>query len=119
MNNSDIKDIIVKTKDNRLLLTLNRTLYEKEAIFSAAYKFTDKFTILIEPIDPSSVGVYFKSQQGGDENELMMVAEAFCNEVLDQQIRLDIERKYGNIRDLIVAQAFSPISKLKDKIKLA
>jgi len=29
-----------------------------------------------------------------------------------------IEKKYGNIRDLIVEQAFSPISKLKDKIKV-
>ena len=113
-----IKDIIIETDDNKLLLILNKTLYEKEAIFSAAYKFTGKSTILIEPLDTVSVGVYFKSKQNADKNELMMVAEAFCNEVLDQQLRLDIEKKYGNIRDLIVEQAFSPISKLKDKIKV-
>ena len=118
MSNSEIKDIIIETNDNKLLLILNKNLYEKEAIFSAAYKFTDKSTILIEPIDENSVGIYFKSKQDGDENELMIVAEEFCNEVLDQQLRLDIERKHGNIRDLIVEQAFSPISKLKDKIKV-
>ena len=33
----------------------------------------------------------------------------FCNEVLDQQVRLDIEKRYGSLRDAIVKHAFQPL----------
>ena len=46
-----------------------------------------------------------------------MVAEDFCNEVLDQQVRLDLEKRYGNIRELVIRHAFAPIESLKAKIK--
>jgi His-Xaa-Ser system protein HxsD len=93
-------------------------MYEKLAVFAAAYKFTDKCIILVEPVGEQSVGVYFKSKSKSDDGELRKIAEQFCNEVLDQQLRLDIEKKYGNIRDLIVEHAFSPISNIKDKVKI-
>ena len=109
-----MKDIISEVEDGKLLLVLSKEFYEKEAVFASAYKFTNRCTILIEPIESNSVGVYFKGNS--DEYDLQKIAEEFCNEVLDQQLRLDIEKKYGNIRDLIVKQAFSPIENLKDKI---
>ena len=109
-----MKEIITKLEDGKLLLELSKELYEKEAVFTSAHKFTDRCTILIEPIDHNSVGVYFKSKR--EDCDLLKISEEYCNEVLDQQLRLDIEKKYGNIRDLIVKQAFSPIENLKDEI---
>ena len=109
-----MKEIITKLEDGKLLLELSKELYEKEAVFTSAHKFTDRCTILIEPIDPNSLGVYFKSKR--EDSNLLRIAEEYCNDVLDQQLRLDIERKYGNIRDLIVKQAFSPLENLKDEI---
>jgi len=113
-----IKDIIIKIEDNKLLIVLKKELYEKDAVFSAAYKFTDKCVILIEPIDPFSIGVYFKPKSDPKDVDLGKIAEDYCNEVLDQQIRLDLEKRYGNIRELIVRHAFLPISNLKDKIEI-
>jgi His-Xaa-Ser system protein HxsD len=110
-----MKDIITKLEDRKLLLVLSKELYEKEAVFASAHKFTDRCTILIEPFDHNSVGAYFKGKR--EDCDLFKIAEEYCNEVLDQQLRLDIERKYGNIRDLIVKQAFSPLENLKDEIK--
>jgi His-Xaa-Ser system protein HxsD len=109
-----MKDIITQLEDGRLLLILSKEIYEKEAVFASAHKFTDRCAILIAPIEDKSVGVYFKSKH--DDLDLHEIAESFCNEVLDQQLRLDIERKYGNIRNLIVKQAFSPLDNLKDEI---
>jgi His-Xaa-Ser system protein HxsD len=110
-----MKDIIIEVEDEKLLLVLSKEFYEKEAVFAASHKFTGRCTILIEPIEPNSVGIYFESKS--DEYNLNKIAEEYCNEVLDQQLRLDIEKKYGNIRYLIVKQAFSPIENLKEKIE--
>ncbi len=99
-----------------MLLKLKKEIYEKEAVLSAAYKYTNRCTILIEPLDELTVGVYFES---ADENiDLPQIAKDFCNEVLDQQVRLDVEKRYGNIRDLIYQQAFAPLQNLKEKIQL-
>jgi len=113
-----LKDIITQLEDGKLLLVLSKALYEKDAIFAAAYKFTDKCVVHIEPVEDNAVGVYFYTKDDSKKPDLKKIAEAFCNEVLDQQLRLDIEKRYGNIRDLIVEQAFAPISNLKDKINI-
>ena len=49
---------------------------------------------------------------------LKKTAEQFCNEAIDQQLRLDIEKKYGNVRELIVRHAFSPIKNIDEEINL-
>ena len=113
-----MKDTIMQVEDGKLLVELSKEMYEKQAVFAAAYKFTDKCVVLIEPVGRHSVGVYFKNKSNSDDSELMEIAEQFCNEVLDQQLRLDIEKEYGNIRELIVEHAFSPISGIKEKVKL-
>jgi len=51
-----------------------------------------------------------KADRAPDFESLEEDARTFCNEVLDQQVRLDLEARYGNIRELIVRQAFSPVS---------
>ena len=113
-----MKDFTIQLEDGRLLVTLKKEFFEKEAIFSSAYKFTDKCTIKIDPIDDYTVGVYFKFKNENDDINLQKTAELFCNEVIDQQLRLDIEKKYGNIRELIVKQAFSPIKNINEEINL-
>jgi len=118
MRTVPMKDIIIRVEDGRLLVELSKEMYEKQAVFASAYKFTDRCVVLVEPVGEGSVGVYFKSKSELDDSELMKIAELFCNEVLDQQLRLDIEKKYGNIRDLIVEHAFSPISNIQEKVKL-
>lgn len=118
LKNIKIRDIIGKTEDGRMSLLLSKKLYEKEAIFSAAYKFTNKCFIYIEPAGDDSVCVYFKAKGAETNEKISTVAYAFCNEVLDQQVRMDIEKRYGNIRDLIVEHAFSPIKNIKDRIKI-
>ena len=39
------------------------------------------------------------------------------NELIDQQLRLDLEKRYGAIRRLIVQQAFAPLDDLKAEVK--
>ena len=108
----------IQLEDGRLLVTFKKELFEKEAVFASAYKFTDKCIIKIEPLNNDAFGVYFKMKKEDNNFDLKETAELFCNEAIDQQLRLDIEKKYGNVRELIVKQAFSPIKNLDEEINL-
>ena len=104
-----MKEIIKKQEDDKLLLEVSNAIYDINALTNVSYKFTDKCFIYIDPISEIVVGVYFKSKPGIDI-PLDEIAGNFCNELIRQQVRIDTEKKYANIRNAIVKQAFSPIN---------
>jgi His-Xaa-Ser system protein HxsD len=107
----------IRTEINESTLTiiLHGDFYEKEAIRAASYKFTEKCTVLIRPRGESEVEVLLESIPGLN-CDLSLIAGQFCNEVLDQQVRLDLEKRYGKVRELIVRQAFAPVNDLQPVI---
>ncbi|MCX5804272.1 MAG: His-Xaa-Ser system protein HxsD [Proteobacteria bacterium] len=104
-----MKEIVKKISDNQLLIEVNKKIYEFEAILQTSYKFTDKCYINIDSISEDIIGVYFKKKDEGDVS-LEEVVDKFCNELIDQQVRVVVERSCGSIRDEIVKKAFSPIN---------
>jgi His-Xaa-Ser system protein HxsD len=108
MNNHEKEGFAVKVDKEKLLVKLSKQFYEKHAVFSAAYKFTNKCFILIEPLEDNYVGVFFQPKQGESPEMLSLLLHEYCNEVLDQQLRLDLEKRYGNLRDTLVKHAFLP-----------
>jgi His-Xaa-Ser system radical SAM maturase HxsB/His-Xaa-Ser system protein HxsD len=115
------KSLIEKIEENKFLIKIPKRLYSKEAVFSAAHKLLDNFFVLIDNIDESYVGVYIQPKHGIDlkEEDIKKTLLQFNNELIDQQLRIDLEKHYGKIRDLIVEQAFKPVSlyDLSSKIK--
>lgn len=108
------KGIVADEGNGRLVVLLNTHIYQKEAITLASYKFIDKCYVLIEPVDESIIRVCVESKEGA-VSDLKSIALDFCNEVLDQQVRIQLEQSYGPIREKIVEQAFSPIAKSKSQ----
>ena len=107
-----MKELIRRLESGKLLLEVNKKIYNMKAITQTSYKFTDKCYIHIKPVSEDVVGIYFESKKSSISLE--DIANQFCNELIDQQVRIDTEEAYGNIRDAIVKQAFSPIEP-KDK----
>jgi His-Xaa-Ser system protein HxsD len=82
---------------------------------AASYKFTDKCVVLIRPLEEGYVGIYFQAKEEQSVEEIPRLLREYCNEVLDQQVRLDLEKRYGSLRDTIFNFAFCPIEKYKEK----
>lgn len=96
---------------NRFEYDIDLRVYSIEAANAASYKFTDRcyiekhtdngdkniLHVTFVPITPTT-----------EEDNILML---FCNELIDQQLRVDINRRFGHIRDLIVEEAFKPVSK--------
>lgn len=105
-----MKEIIQTIEENKMLLEVSKEVYENDAILNASYKFTDNCKIHIDPINDEKVGVYFTKKEN-TKDSLKEIALDFCNELIDQQLRLNTERDYKVIREEIVKKAFLPVNK--------
>lgn len=100
-------------KEN-VTFTVAKTLFSNEAILDTSSKFTHKFYINIEPTQ-EDYKIYIQLKD--NTADLNITAKEFHNELIDQQLRIDTEKKYFKIRELIVKQAFSPVENLEEEVK--
>jgi His-Xaa-Ser system protein HxsD len=107
--------IVSELDDGQLCLTLSKDFYQPEAIRAATYRFTDVCHVLIQPSGDEEILVILETKPDHTV-DLNLIAKEYADEVLDQQVRLDLECRYGEIRKLIVKQAFAPIADLKTEI---
>ena len=113
--NSEEKGInITSTDKDSASLTLSVELYEKEAVFASIYLFGNRCYAKVTPEGDSFIRIDFSIRENSNTSKL--IAE-FCNELIDQQIRRDLEKKFGTLRDIIVQHAFEPITNINERIK--
>jgi len=97
---------IERLKDGRLLLRVNKAIYNHEAILAVAYKFTENCYIHIESLNSDYYGVYFTTKD--PIKDLVFQVNNFCNELFDQQIRYNLDQSNRSIKELIIKKAFFP-----------
>lgn len=96
--------------DSVFKIILCKKLYEKQAIFNAAYKYSNiAFFKLDEASDDRHVAVVIKMKNTSIDVDIDAFANEFCNEVIDQQIRFDLDIRTGEIKKLIYQKAFSAL----------
>ena len=105
---SKLKFPIVEHEGCILSVNVDMALYAKESLVAACYKFTDRFYIH-QHTDGNTVNVVFESKDGNAVSD--EIAKQFCNELIDQEVRYNTNLLFGHIRDLIVEEAFKPVSK--------
>jgi len=110
-------DTKVKRKPGGFEVTLSKALYEKEAVFAAAYALSGLCRSSVEPAEAGYVRVTLEFLDACPDADRVKVENKFMNELIDQQLRLDLEKRYGAIRRLIVQQAFAPLDDLKAEVK--
>lgn len=103
----ELKFPITELDNNRFQVVVDMALYAKESLMAAVYKFTDRFYIHQQSSD-NKVNVVFESKDGAAIND--DIVKQFCNELIDQQVRYNMNLQFGHIRDLIVEEAFKPVS---------
>lgn len=89
------------------LVKLLKEYYEKEAVFAAASLFKEHYYIKIDSFN-DYVGIYFSAKDEINNPQTSLLS--FCNEAIDQQTKLDLDRQFGQLREIIYRYAFEPIS---------
>jgi His-Xaa-Ser system protein HxsD len=88
-----------------LALVVDLGVFSKEATLRACYKFTDRAYVFLARGDGTELIVTLRAKSR--EQSLSPLAGDFANELVDQQLRQDLEIESGQVRNLIVAQAFA------------
>lgn len=107
MNNMEIP--ISKLGNDKFQLMVDMRLYTKEAIAAAIYKFSHLFYMYQQIVeDTTLISIIFESKEGNVVTD--EIPKQFCNELIDQQLRHNVNAQFGHIRDMIVKEAFKPIN---------
>ncbi len=104
---SNLRFPINKIDNDKFQIVVDMSLYAKESLVAACYKFTDRFFIHQQSMG-NNVEVVFESKEGNAVTDV--VVKQFCNELIDQQVRYNTNQQFSHIRDLIVEEAFKPVS---------
>ena len=101
---------VVKLDNNKFQVIVDLALYSKDVITAAIYKFSHLFYIhqQTDKFNLNLVIVIFESK---DDNVITIdIPKQFCNELIDQQLRYNVNAQFGHIRDMIVEEAFKPVN---------
>jgi len=93
--------------ENRAAIEIDTTIYSLNAVLRASYKFTDQAYFFIAHREDARDRVVVTLTLNNSASSIRVLVGNFCNELLDQQVRESLAREFGDIRTLIVAQAFS------------
>ncbi len=86
-------------------MRIEKKLFEREAIL-AALALTESRSCAALRDDGDAVEIEFSAASG----DLPAIESDFMKELINQQVRRDLNVQFGNLRELIVRQAFSPIT---------
>lgn len=105
-------DKIVKLNDGSLMLYVDKKIYNHEAILAAAYRQSASCFMKVTMHDDQHFGVHFTAKLS--ETDLRGEIDIFCNELIDQQIRFNLNRDNHQIKEMIIKKAFSPFNEDHD-----
>ena len=100
--------ININPNEKHIEIIFKQCVCSQMAIKSAAIMFTELCFIDIDIESPETIRVKLRLKPG-NKNVLTEIAAEFKNKVLEQQVRCELEKSFGHIREMIVKQAFAPM----------
>ena len=94
-------------------IDLDVHLYSRDAILNTAYLFTNKCHVDLRSYGDKTAEVIF-TQKPNSELEIEVIAKDFLNELIDQQLRVNIDQETKAIKELIIKEAFAPLDIIKE-----
>ena len=106
----DFKVPIVELGNKSFLVSVDLNIYSVDAVTATSYKYTDRFYVHQQTVDEKKMNVIFEAKDCNVPVSSDTVKQ-FCNDLIDQQVRVLVNKDFGHIRDLIVEEAFKPVNK--------
>lgn len=94
---------------NKISIQLDSNLYSKEAIFKCIYWYSDRFLVDVNLIS-NKYNIEYTPKAGFiiEPNELPKLKEKIIQDLNDYNLRDIISKETKDIRNLLIAKAFSP-----------
>lgn len=93
----------------RGLIRAEKLYFERDCVLYVAGKYLPTCFVTISPLSDNAVEIVITAKDKSPIPEELL--RQFLNECIDQQIRLDLQKEFGKLRQTIVTYAFSPVEK--------
>ena len=100
-----IEQVVVEA--DRVIITLDRSLYPLDAVYGAAYLFIDRCYVLLDAPTPERLQIELRGRSPLSESELRALAGEFGNELLTQVWRRQTVQNNRLVIEAITARALS------------
>jgi len=94
--------------EGNITIEFDARIYSEQAVKSAIYDFNIAAQISLKGDDKEIILVILQSPVDSRSS----IEQQIYKSVLDHQVRIDVEKEFGPIRKLILAQAFFPCENL-------
>lgn len=108
------KGTAYRFEDGALCISLPIDVYTLDAILRSCYRLTDRSYVYLAPPRGALIEVTLVAKEGG-VGVTDQLAWDFLNDLVDQRLRIDINRETRTIREMIVAQAFAETDLIDDQ----
>ncbi|MDQ7825392.1 MAG: hypothetical protein RDV48_21505 [Candidatus Eremiobacteraeota bacterium] len=104
-----MEHIVEKLSPDLYRVEVSSLLYEREAVFTAAQKLNELFYVKVEPCGEQSYAVLLQCKGGNNGREGEKAAGELLNDIIEEQVRLDLMKRTGALREILYRHAFLPI----------
>lgn len=98
-------------ENNKISISLNKQIYSLDAIFKCIYWYGDKWNVIVDEGGNDSYFTLTFSPKSDeiilDEKKAKVFFDKIINDLNDFRLRDIITKETKNVRDLLVAKAFS------------
>ena len=95
--------------DGKLICSVNPAVYSLEAVKGACHKLAGRAFASIQ-LDGDQGFISIEWRPRSSLENLEALANEFWMMVLDESLRIDLRKRTGPLRDLIIAQAYSRVN---------
>lgn len=92
--------------DSYIAFTLDESIYNRTAVFGAAYLFVDRCFLWLSKPQEGQVRLRLKAKEAKDEEGFHALAGEFANELLNQMVRQQVGESTQRLREYYMGRAF-------------
>lgn len=96
-------------KDDEIIVFADSNLFSKDAVFKCLYWYSDKFSINVTLSDSNTFKISIKPipEFKVNNEDLILYQQKLERDLIDFNLRDIVTKETQNIRDLLIAKAFS------------
>ena len=83
--------------------------FERDSVLTVSGKYSEQYFVSVQPVGEFDVEITISAKAHSSLSEDLL--KQFMNDLIDQQIRIDLQKEFGQLRNIIIEYAFSPVSK--------
>lgn len=86
-----------------------KVFFSRECVLAVSNLHAGKYDVSVEPYGAEHVEITIYSRDGSPVREEML--RRVMNDLVDCQVKMDLQKEFGALRDRIVEYAFAPVRK--------